>query len=58
VASEDSGAKSVFDILLGTEGNLRGAPIQITYQPNWWFVVILNLAPDSPQLSAAVTASR
>ena len=49
VANEETGTKSSFDILLGTEGNLRGAPIQITYQPNWWFQVILNLAPDSPQ---------
>ncbi len=47
VANQETGTKSSFDILLGTEGNLRGAPIQITYQPNWWFQVILNLAPDS-----------
>ena len=58
VEGEDGSTKSIFDILLGTEGNLRGAPIQITYQPNWWFQVILNLAPDSPQLSAALTALR
>jgi hypothetical protein len=58
VEGEDGSTKSIFDILLGTEGNLRGAPIQITYQPNWWFQVILNLAPGSPQLSAAVTAPR
>ena len=32
-----------FDLLLGTSGALRGAPVQITYQPNWWFQVILNL---------------
>lgn len=49
VAGQETGAKSTFDIVLGTEGNLRGAPIQITYEPNWWFQVVLNLAPDSPQ---------
>jgi len=47
VVCQETGNKSVFDIVLGTEGNLRGAPIQITYQPNWWFQVILNLMPDS-----------
>jgi hypothetical protein len=49
VVNEETGTKSLFDVLLGTEGNLRGAPIQITYDPNWWFQVILNLAPASPQ---------
>lgn len=49
VANEEADTKSSFDILLGTEGNLRGAPIQITYEPNWWFQIILNLAPGSPQ---------
>jgi hypothetical protein len=58
VTGEETGTKSSFDILLGTEGNLRGAPIQITYQPNWWFQVILNLAPDSPQTNNPGTASR
>jgi len=49
VVNEETGSRSSFDILLGTEGKLRGAPIQITYEPNWWFQVILNLAPDSSQ---------
>ena len=49
VVGRDSGSKSSFDILIGTEGNLRGAPVQIIYQPNWWFQIILNMAPDSPQ---------
>jgi len=48
---------SLFDIVLGTDGSMRGAPIQITYQPNWWFQVVLNLVPDSPQFhSQASTA--
>ncbi len=49
VQGEETGAKTSFEILLGTEGNLRGAPLQITYQPNWWFQIILNLAQDSPR---------
>ncbi|MFZ0961705.1 MAG: hypothetical protein WAO35_12430 [Terriglobia bacterium] len=56
VANQETGTKSSFDILLGTEGNLRGAPIQITYQPNWWFHIILNLAPDTAQPNNAATA--
>ncbi|MGD0224515.1 MAG: hypothetical protein ABSF71_19460 [Terriglobia bacterium] len=53
VVGQETGAKSIFDILLGTEGNLRGAPVQITYEPNWWFQVVLNLAPDFPQRNNA-----
>jgi hypothetical protein len=47
VVGKETESKSSFDILIGTEGNLRGAPVQITYEPNWWFQVILNLLPDS-----------
>jgi len=53
VVCQETGNKSVFDIVLGTEGNLRGAPIQISYQPNWWFQVILNLAPSTLPLNNA-----
>jgi len=56
VVSNETGTKSSFDILLGTEGNLRGTPIQITYVPNWWFQVILNLAPVSPQPTIPATS--
>jgi len=58
VAGEETGAKSSFDIILGTEGNLRGTPIQITYEPNWWFQVVLNLVPDSPKQGTVATTSR
>jgi hypothetical protein len=58
VLNEETDVTSSFDILLGTEGNLRGAPVQITYQPNWWFQVILNLAPDATQASQPATSSR
>jgi hypothetical protein len=47
VVEKETGGKSNFDILLGTDGNQRGTPLQITYQPNWWFQVVLNLMPDT-----------
>jgi len=38
-----TGRKSEFAICTAAEGPLRGVPVQITYQPNWWFQVVLNL---------------
>ena len=43
VRNQESGAKTDFSVLLGTTGELRGVPVQINYQPNWWFQVVLNL---------------
>jgi len=40
-----TGKKVYFTILTGTRGALRGVPVQIRYQPNWWFQVVLNLLP-------------
>ena len=38
-----------FELLLGTKGKLRGVPVQIRHQPNWWFQAVLNLmTPESP----------
>ena len=48
-----TGTKTAFALLLGTSGNLRGAPVQINYQPNWWFQITLNLKPAADE-----TASR
>jgi len=39
----ESGEKTDFSVLVGTTGDLRGVPVQINYQPNWWFQVVLNL---------------
>jgi hypothetical protein len=39
----ESGVKTDFTVLLGTTGELRGVPVQINYQPNWWFQIVLNL---------------
>jgi hypothetical protein len=49
-----TGKKVYFTLLLGTQGALRGVPVQIRYQPNWWFQVVLNLLPkpSSPQETA------
>jgi hypothetical protein len=38
-----TGKHVYFAILLGTRGNMKGVPVQIRYQPNWWFQVVLNL---------------
>ena len=45
VHNHESGAKTNFSVLLGTTGELRGVPVQINYQPNWWFQIVLNLKP-------------
>jgi hypothetical protein len=42
-AHQATGRRVYFAILLGTQGPLRGVPVQIRYQPNWWFQVVLNL---------------
>jgi len=53
-----TGKKVSFTILLGTEGSLRAVPVQIRYQPNWWFQVLLNLAPGNPVTATPTLASR
>jgi hypothetical protein len=45
IHNQESGAKTNFSVLLGTTGELRGVPVQINYQPNWWFQIVLNLKP-------------
>jgi hypothetical protein len=50
-----TGNKTSFSILVGTRGPLRGVPVQIRYQPNWWFQVVLNLRPESESASARVS---
>lgn len=47
VLNHASGKKTDFMLLLGTTGGLRGAPVQIDYQPNWWFRITLNLMPSA-----------
>jgi hypothetical protein len=43
VLRHDTGGETDFDILIGASGRMRGVPIQINYNPNWWFQVVLNL---------------
>jgi hypothetical protein len=52
ILNEETSVTTPFDIVVGTEGKLRGAPLQITYQPKWWFQIVLNLAPDAPNRPA------
>jgi hypothetical protein len=47
IRNGESGAKTNFSVLLGTTGDLRGVPVQINYQPNWWFQIVLNLKTRS-----------
>ena len=53
-----TGKKVYFTIFAGTEGALRGVPVQIRYQPNWWFQAVLNLAPDNPAPTLPTRAFR
>ena len=46
-ANRKTGRRVNFTMVLGTKGKLRGVPVQIRYQPNWWFQIVLNLLPES-----------
>ena len=52
-----TGKKVFFTILTGMRGDLRGVPVQIRYQPNWWFQIVLNLLPKT-QVSASTSCTR
>jgi hypothetical protein len=43
VRNEETGWDTDFELLVATTGMLRGAPVRITYQPNFWFKATLNL---------------
>ena len=43
VLNHQTARKSEFAMLVATTGERRGVPVEITYQPNWWFQVILHL---------------
>src|SRR5215831_2512365 len=53
--NKTTGKRSEFTIEVGTKNELRGVPVQIRYQPNWWFQVVLNLRPES--LTRAASAA-
>ena len=50
--NHDSGERSTFELLLGNAGELRGVPVQIVHQPNWWFQVELNLESSPSGMKA------
>lgn len=59
VSTHKHTAKKVyFTIYAGTQGALRGVPVQICYQPNWWFQVVLNLRPEKAPAPDSTVASR
>jgi hypothetical protein len=41
--NRQSGEQTEFELLLDGSGKAGDAPVQITYQPNFWFKVVLNL---------------
>jgi hypothetical protein len=51
-----TGKRIDFTIYVGRQGALRGVPVQICYQPNWWFQVVLNLLPG--KAAGSTVASR
>jgi hypothetical protein len=48
--SKQSGKHSNFTLVLANPGKLHGIPVQIRYQPNWWFQVVLNICPEAAPL--------
>lgn len=54
ILDETTGERSNFELLVGTNGELRGVPVRISYEPNWWFQVILNLKAPEPSERATV----
>ena len=56
ILRQDTGSETDFDILVGVSGPMRGVPVQISYNPNWWFQVVLNLKGMS--LSSQSSSSR
>jgi hypothetical protein len=55
---KSTGRKVYFTIYEGTRDALRGVPVQICYQPNWWFQVVLNLRPEQTAPIGPTAAAR
>jgi len=53
-----TGKRVYFSVVVGTQGDLRGVPVQIRYQPNWWFQVVLNLLPAETKNPPSTVARR
>jgi len=55
---KETGKKVYFTIFTAAAGPLRGVPVQIRYQPNWWFQVVLNFRPESAAKPGPTVAAR
>ena len=53
-----TGKQVSFSVIIGATGPLRGVPVQIRYQPNWWFQVVLNLRPENRAVTNSTVATR
>jgi len=53
-----TGKNVYFTLYAGTQATLRGVPVQICYQPNWWFQVVLNLLPEKTPAATSAAALR
>lgn len=51
-----TGKLVAFTLVTGTSGPLRGVPVLIRYQPNWWFQVVLNLHSQDPAPNSTVAS--
>jgi hypothetical protein len=45
VVNLKTGYVNDFRVVFGESGKLKGIPVQIEFQPNWWFRVTVNLKP-------------
>ena len=46
ITNMQTGNRTDFRLLYGTSGKLRGIPVLVEYQPNWWFKAILKAKPE------------
>jgi hypothetical protein len=46
----DSGSRTRFEVIAGTEGDLRGVPLVIEWQPRWWLRATLRLV-ETPSVT-------
>jgi len=48
VINTQTGLPTDFRLVFGESGELKGVPVHVEFQPNWWFRVAINLRPDTP----------
>jgi hypothetical protein len=53
-----TGKQVSFTVITGASGPLRSVPVQIRYQPNWWFQLVLNLRPENRAVTNSTIAAR